>query len=348
MDSELTGILKGIKQKTGIDIDAYAETMKFSATTRDKADWVLPPKMDFTDVYSDEKCNKTFFVFRFRNARLIGSITGVSEVERNYAYLIMSLLDSNSGKDERLGRGEQLKSIILGDYTRQQIQKFIRRYSIPDVKCYVLLIASLDGSTEKVIGYLARHLSNEYDSIILTEDMRVSLVKFVLEGVEPKPEQVARNIVAQLKENDLEVKVGVSAVVDNLLDVNNAYIQAANALRISDMLSSKESVHSYKDYLIVKILEEIPKFLLSEYLSILENDEAKYIFNDQDMVLTSEVFFENNLNVSETARQMFMHRNTLIYRLEKIEKQTGLDITKFSDAVTFKLITILRKLTNSR
>lgn len=348
MDSELTNILKGIKQKTGIDIDAYAEAMKFSATTREKPDWVLPSQMNFTDIYLDTAKNKTFFNFRFRNAKLIGSISGCGEVEKNYAFLIMSLLDSNSAKDERLGRGEQLKSIILGDYTRQQIQKFIRRYSIPDVKCYVLLIASLDGNTENVLSFLTRHLSNEYDSIVLTEDMRVSLVKFVLIDNDLKPEQVAKNIVAQLKENNLETKISVSSIVENLLDINNAYVQASNALRIADMLSSKDSVHNYKDYVLVKILEEVPKFLLGEYLSILENEDAKYIFNDQDMIATSEALFEHNLNISETARQMFMHRNTLIYRLDKIEKHTGLDITKFSDAITFKLITILRKLTSNR
>ena len=96
MDSELTSILRQIKQKTGIDVDAYAETMKFSATTREEPDWVLPSERDFTEVYSDEKNDKTFFYFRFRNANLIGSISGAGETEKNYAYLIMSLLDGTS------------------------------------------------------------------------------------------------------------------------------------------------------------------------------------------------------------------------------------------------------------
>ena len=96
MDSELTIILKQIKQKTGIDIDAYAETKKFSATTREEADWILPSETDFLDVFSDEKNNKTFFHFRFRNANLIGSISGAGDIQKNYAYLIMSLLDSTS------------------------------------------------------------------------------------------------------------------------------------------------------------------------------------------------------------------------------------------------------------
>ena len=68
------------------------------------------------------------------------------------------------------------------------------------------------------------------------------------------------------------------------------------------------------------------------------------IFDDEEMVNTAEEFLENSLNVSETLRKLYLHRNTLTYRLDKIEKATGLDIRKFSDAVTFRLITVLSKL----
>jgi carbohydrate diacid regulator len=77
---------------------------------------------------------------------------------------------------------------------------------------------------------------------------------------------------------------------------------------------------------------------------MLMDAEAKVLFADEDMINTAEEFLENSLNVSETSRKLFMHRNTLTYRLDKIEKMTGLNIRKFSDAVTFRYITILNKL----
>ncbi len=343
MDSELTIILKQIKQKTGLDVDAYAESMKFSATTRDEPDWVLPSERDFSEVYSDVKTGKTFFYFRFRNANLIGSISGAGATERNYAYLIMSLLDSTSSQDDNLSHGEQLKSIILGDYTRQQVQKFMRKFSVPDVKCYVLLISGA-GNTEKVLEIMPRFLSNEYDAVVLTEDMSCSLVKFVTGEGEVVPETYAYGIVTTLGAEGIDVKVGVSEVVNNLLEINNAYVQATTALRLARLYSAKESVHTYKDYILVKMLEDIPKFKLSEYLSVLEKEGAKAIFNDADMLTTAEAFLNNDLNVSLTSRELYMHRNTLIYRIDKIERETGLDIKKFSDAVTFKLISIIKKL----
>ena len=74
------------------------------------------------------------------------------------------------------------------------------------------------------------------------------------------------------------------------------------------------------------------------------NVEARELLKDEDMVNTAEEFLENSLNVSETSRNLYMHRNTLMYRLDKIERVTGLNLRKFSDAVTFRVITILNRL----
>ena len=344
MDSELTIILKQIKNKTGIDIDAYAETMKFSASTRDEVDWVLPSESDFSEVFSDIKNDKTFFYFRFRNANLIGSIPGSGETEKKYAYLIMALLDSTSADDDNLSRGEQLKSIILGDYTRQQVRKFIRKYSVPDVKCYMLVITSGDGKTDIVGAGLNKYLSGEHDSIVFTEDASCSLVKFITDPDEPTPEKLAHIIADDFEEAGVSVKIGVSEVVDNLIEINNAYVQATTALRLASVNLSKGPVHAYREYILVKMLEDMPKFKLSEYLSVLEKDGAKAVFNDPDMLSTALAFLENDLNVSSTSRELYMHRNTLIYRIDKIERETGLNIQKFSDAVTFRLISILKNL----
>jgi carbohydrate diacid regulator len=116
------------------------------------------------------------------------------------------------------------------------------------------------------------------------------------------------------------------------------------AVRMSYAINSKGGVHSFKEYMLIKMLEDMPKYKLNEYLETLMDTGAREIFNDTEMTNTAEEFLENSLNVSETARKLYLHRNTLTYRLDKIEKSTGLNIRKFSDAVTFRLITILSKL----
>ena len=343
MDSELTIILKMIKQKIGIDIDVFSESMKFSASTRQEADLRAPADLKLEEVCSNETLNKTFFSFRFRNANLIGSIDGVSEAEKNYAYLLTALLEGNS-KEENVGRGEQLRSIVLGDCSRQQIQKFMHRFSIPEDRCFALVMKSEEGKNEKVMAFLSRYLSNEFDSLILTEDMCFTFVKFIT-LTDINPAAYAQGIFRSVKEElGISVDIGVSAVVKNLFEINNAYLQAVNALRMSKNYNSSYGVHAYKDYIFVKMLEDIPKFKLNEYLETLISPEAKSIFRDEDTLLTAESFLEKDLNVSETARSLYMHRNTLIYRLDKIEKETGLDIKRFSDAVNFRLIAIMLKI----
>ena len=113
---------------------------------------------------------------------------------------------------------------------------------------------------------------------------------------------------------------------------------------MSAMFNSKGVVHTYREFMLVRMLEDVPENKLEEYLSILLEGDAKELLKDGDMVNTAEEFLENSLNVSETSRNLYMHRNTLMYRLDKIERVTGLNLRKFSDAVTFRLITILNKL----
>ena len=109
-------------------------------------------------------------------------------------------------------------------------------------------------------------------------------------------------------------------------------------------IDSKGDIHSFKEYVLIKMLEDLPKYKLNENLATLLDSDARDIFSDEEMINTAEEFLENSLNVSETSRKLYLHRNTLAYRLDKIEKSTGLNIRKFSDAVTFRLITILSKL----
>ena len=345
MDSELTIILKMIKQKTGLEIDAFSESKKFTASTREEADLTPPSESRLDDVFSDVIKGKTFFPFRFRNAKLIGSIDGAGETEKNYAYFITSMLEGTSVKEDNASRGEQLKSIISGDYSRQQIQKFMHRYAVPDARCFALVLTNDEGKTEKVMEEVSKFFSNDFDSVILTEDMSCSLIKFITEETEADPVAFAHAVLGAIRaESGIEVNIGVSGIVNNLLEINNAYVQAVNALRMSRVLSANAGVHSYKDYMLVKMLEDIPKFKLSEYLDLLISEESRAVFRDGDMLLTAESFLENDLNVSETARHLYMHRNTLIYRIDKIMKETNLDIRRFSDAVTFRLIAIMLKI----
>jgi carbohydrate diacid regulator len=92
------------------------------------------------------------------------------------------------------------------------------------------------------------------------------------------------------------------------------------------------------------MLEDIPENRLEEYFNDLTDENFREIFEDEEMLSTAEEFLRSSLNVSETSRILYMHRNTLLYRLDKIEKATGLNIRCFSDAVSFRVLTVIHKL----
>ena len=103
-------------------------------------------------------------------------------------------------------------------------------------------------------------------------------------------------------------------------------------------------MYSYREFVLLKMLEEWPENKLAAYLAELTDETTKEIFEDEEMVETAEEFLQCSLNVSETARNLYMHRNTLLYRLDKIEKATGLNIRLFPDAVSFRVLMILHRL----
>lgn len=348
MDSELITALKYVKAKTNIDVDVFTETKKFFVSTRDNHDAALPIDLSFDEYYCDKEANKTYFKIKHQNAHFIGVIDGSEETQKNYAVFIASYIESLSAKDGNMQKNEYLKNIVLGDCTKLQIQKYMRKFMIADVACYVLVLSSYSGKTEEIIDFLENYTTNQLDCAVVADDMSCVFVRFVdnnLENEYQSPNDYAVMLAESIKDElNLVVNIGVGGTVKNLLDINVSYQQAASVLRMSTVFESKGNVHTYKEFILVKMLEDIPKFKLTEYLDILLDPEAKTIFQDDDMVNTAEEFFNNNLNVSETSRNLFMHRNTLMYRLDKIDRATGLNLRKFPDAITFRIITILYKI----
>ncbi len=347
MTNELLAVFKNIKEKTKIDIDAFSDNMQYCISTRGQDIRVVhPSRSDFFEVFSDEKNNRTYFKFRFRNANFYGSISGSGEIEKNYAHFILAYLENVLNRESLVGKTDLIKNILLGDCTRAQIQKFIRNYSINDGECFVMLINSPVKKSQEVLSSLENLVLSGQDGICIIDEYNIALVKFTSERFDAQSSTEFAQIVAQsvYEETGINVRIGVGGTVSSLLMANLSYLQSVNALKMAQTFNSKSQVSNYKEYVLIKMLEEIPRFKLMEFLDVLTDKEAKELFSDQDMLSTCEEFLDNNLNISETSRKLFMHRNTLMYRLDKVENLTGLNIKNFSDAVTFKLITILNKL----
>lgn len=138
-----------------------------------------------------------------------------------------------------------------------------------------------------------------------------------------------------------DIHIGVGGIHQGLSGIRKSYLEAKRAIDVGRVFNLPENIYLYKDMLAERIINMIPLENIEELgIDVLTGDIEGVL--DGEMIKTIEVLFKNNLNISDSSRILYIHRNTLLYRMDKIQKATGLDIRKFEDAVILKLIMLLK------
>lgn len=140
----------------------------------------------------------------------------------------------------------------------------------------------------------------------------------------------------------LQAVIGIGQTVHQLMDLAISYQQAAHAMEIGSAFRPKDQIFEHQSLLLERFVADTPAALANTYANSLFNRKTSRLLNEETMT-TIEVFIQENLNLTDAARQLFIHRNTLVYRLDKIKQQLGLDLRNFHDAMTFKLLSDLKK-----
>ena len=155
--------------------------------------------------------------------------------------------------------------------------------------------------------------------------------------------QIAKTIVDMLNtEAMVNVRVAYGTIVDSIKDVSKSYKEAMMALDVGRSFYAEKNVLAYIELGIGRLIYQLPVSLCEMFLKeVFSGDVLEML--DEETLSTVNLFFENSLNISETARKMYVHRNTLVYRLEKLQKITGLDVRVFDDALTFKIALMVAK-----
>ena len=156
-------------------------------------------------------------------------------------------------------------------------------------------------------------------------------------------EKIAENMYTLLKEDGEEdVLIAYGTVVNDIKEVSKSYKEAKLALDVGKIFFSERSVIAYSALGIGRLIYQLPIPLCKMFIREIFEGKSPDDF-DEETLTTINKFFENNLNVSETSRQLYIHRNTLVYRLDKLQKSTGLDLRVFEDAITFKIALMVVK-----
>lgn len=294
-----------------------------------------------------EEGKETRFAFSYKNLPYVGRLPMGGETANALALLLVSYFENREDAQAELSKSERLKSILLGESSSASVYRFMTKYSVRSEPCFVLAV-TVPRLMDETVSILSQYEENGADEVVKMSEGVCAIVKFLAPSEENEyhsATEYAEFIAQSLKEElGIDVAVGVGPTVRELKEAAVSYAQATSALRYAEVFGAKGKVHAYREFMLVKMLEDVSVQKLEEYLLQLTNESAKEIFEDEEMLSTAEEFLQHNLNAAETSRNLYMHRNTLLYRLEKIEKATGLNIRQFSDAVSFRVLTILYKL----
>ena len=203
---------------------------------------------------------------------------------------------------------------------------------------------------------LVKNLSNmkSGDFVTTVDNHSIVLVKDVSHVLEQeldeKLEEIAMSLVDCIHmEVMIKVRVAFGNVIHTIEEIAESFKQAKLALEVGRVFYAEKDTISYGKLGLGRLIYQLPIDLCEMFIVEVFGGKVPDILEDEEAMSTVNMFFDNNLNISETARQLYVHRNTLVYRLERIEKAIGLDIRTFDDAMTFRIaVMVLAHIRNSK
>ena len=278
-------------------------------------------------------------------------IGGTDETSRSYAAIIAVALEQiKNNNDEKFDRSNFVKNVILDNILPGDIYIKSRELHFNnDASRVVFLIRVADNTDVSVFDVLQNFFPDKSkDYIININEHDIALIKEVRPNVESKDlEKLAQSICDTLStEFYCNAIVGIGACVTGIKELAASFKEAQVALEVGKVFDTERTIVSYENLGIARLIYQLPTTLCDMFLKeVFKKGSIDSL--DQETLFTIQKFFENNLNVSETSRKLFVHRNTLVYRLEKIKKLTGLDLREFDDAIVFKVALMVNKYLNS-
>lgn len=278
-----------------------------------------------------------------RHCTLLAAEDTPEDVLRIGAQLVETLIQLGSLSDGILGAYQRM---LQNDLSMAELDAVISEYRIPaEMPRCVMLMHMM-----QVQGESARDILNEVipmtssDTLVAMDNHTAALVKCTtgMEDIEDLRQMAEAIQETLLSETGLPVTIGIGEVTHRASELHQSYRQARRAIEIGRIYRQEESVHIYSALLLERFLSDIPPETAEHYHGLLFNRKTARLFSEE-ILSTVEMFFRKDLNLSDTARQLYIHRNTLVYRLDKVQRQIGLDLRRFDDAVTFKMLMEMKK-----
>ena len=241
---------------------------------------------------------------------------------------------------EHFDKDNFIKNLLLDNLLLVDVYNRAKRLHIEaDARRVVYILESeqsKDYSTLEAVKSLFG--KSKKDFITAVDEKSIIVIReFSREDGPKEMHKVAESIIETLETGDHgSVHVAYGSAVNEIKEVSRSYKEARMALDVGKIFFEDQNIIAYSQLGIGRLIYQLPIPLCKMFIREIFTDKSPDDFDDETLA-TINKFFENSLNVSETSRQLYIHRNTLVYRLDKLEKSTGLDLRVFDDAITFKI-----------
>lgn len=335
--------LDEIKEISKIDLALYTEKGKVVAATYEPEEEMEAGVRNFAESMAESQMLSGCHFFKVMvDGELEYILLTTSATEDAYMVgrlAVCQIRNLAAAYMEQFDRNNFMQNILLGNMLVVDMYNKAQKLHIEQTQRVVFVI-ELEGKKEPTAIELVKNLfaTRTRDFVTEVDEQSIILIK---DTKDMESEEELASLAAMLVDNMhteamVRVRVGYGNRVDNLQDIAKSYQEANMALEVGKIFYVEKEIIAYRYLGIGRLIYQLPMSLCEMFIHEVFGDEVPDVFNEETTT-TIQKFFENNLNISETARQLFIHRNTLVYRLERLEKAIGLDIRRFDDAMTFKI-----------
>ena len=346
----LQNTIEGLKGITRIDFCVMDTDGKSLASTFSEQENYVEEVISFVESPADSQVVQGYQFFKIFDEHQLeyillanGGSDDVYMVGKIAAFQIQNLLIAYK---ERFDKDNFVKNLLLDNLLLVDIYNRAKKLHIDtEVRRVIFIIETKHEKDTNALDNVRNLLGNRTRDFVTAVDEKNIIVVKELEPNDghTELEKIAENMYTLLKEDGEEdVLIAYGTVVNDIKEVSKSYKEAKLALDVGKIFFSERSVIAYSALGIGRLIYQLPIPLCKMFIREIFEGKSPDDF-DEETLTTINKFFENNLNVSETSRQLYIHRNTLVYRLDKLQKSTGPDLRVFEDAITFKIALMVVK-----
>lgn len=344
----LQNTIDGLKNITRIDLCIIDTEGKILATTFSEADRYVSPAMALVDSPADSQVVSGYHFFKVFDEHQLeyvllanGDSDDVYMVGQIASFQIQNLLVAYK---ERFDKDNFIKNLLLDNLLLVDIYNRAKKLHIEtDVRRVVYIIeTNRDKEGNELEKVRSIFEGKNRDFVTAVDEKNIIVVKEVDEMDSNQDLDKTAEVILGLFKGDAEVHIAYGTVVGEIKEVSRSYKEARMALDVGKIFFEDRNIIAYSALGIGRLIYQLPIPLCKMFIKEIFGGKSPDDF-DEETLTTINKFFENSLNVSETSRQLYIHRNTLVYRLDKLQKSTGLDLRVFEDAITFKIALMVVK-----